>query len=81
MDWFPLTNSLRIAAISCVIVFFTGIASAYYVAKLPRVIKGFLGQLFLTLPLVCPRLWWGIFFCVCLGQSALSAPGFWRCMT
>lgn len=53
MDWFPLLNSLRIALISCVIVFFTGIVSAYYVAKLPRTIKGIL-DVILTLPLVLP---------------------------
>ena len=34
MDWYPLLNSLRIAAISAVVVFFTGIAAAYYIAKL-----------------------------------------------
>ena len=53
MDWFPLWNSLRIAAISCVVVFFLGICAAYYIAKLPRVIKGILDVL-LTLPLVLP---------------------------
>ena len=53
MDWFPLFNSLRIAVISAVIVFFLGIAAAYYVAKLPRVVKGALDVVF-TLPLVLP---------------------------
>ena len=53
MDWFPLLNSLRIAVISAVIVFFLGIAAAYYVAKLPRVVKGALDVVF-TLPLVLP---------------------------
>jgi len=53
MDWFPLWNSLRIAAISCVLVFFLGIFAAYHIAKLPRVIKGILDVL-LTLPLVLP---------------------------
>ncbi len=53
MDWYPLWNSLRIAAISSVIVFFTGIAAAYYVAKLPRLLKGIL-DVVLTLPLVLP---------------------------
>ena len=33
MDWYPLWNSLRIAAISSVVVFFTGIAAAYYAAR------------------------------------------------
>ena len=53
MDWFPLLNSLRIAAISSVIVFFLGIAAAYYIAKLPRAAKGVL-DVVLTLPLVLP---------------------------
>ena len=53
MDWFPLINSLRIAAISTVIVFFAGIGSAYYIAKLPRTVKGLL-DVILTLPLVLP---------------------------
>lgn len=53
MDWFPLWNSLRIAAISTVIIFFLGIFAAYYIAKAPRMIKGIL-DVVLTLPLVLP---------------------------
>ena len=53
MDWFPLLNSLRIAAISCVIVFFLGILSAYYIARLPRTVK-VVCDVILTLPLVLP---------------------------
>ena len=53
MDWFPLFNSLRIAAISTVLIFFTGIFAAYYVAKLPRLVKGAL-DVVLALPLVLP---------------------------
>ena len=53
MDWFPLLNSLRIAGISTVVVFFCGIFAACYIAKLPRVIKGVL-DVILTLPLVLP---------------------------
>lgn len=53
MDWFPLYNSLRIAGISTVITFFTGIFAAYYIAKAPRLLKGFL-DVILTLPLVLP---------------------------
>ncbi len=52
-DWYPLLNSLRIAVISAVIVFFAGIAAAYYIAKLPRLLKGVL-DVVLTLPLVLP---------------------------
>lgn len=53
MDWYPLYNSLRIAAISTVAVFFLGILAAYYIAKLPRLVKGAL-DVVLTLPLVLP---------------------------
>ena len=53
MDWFPLWNSLRVAAISTVIIFFAGIFAAYYIARLPRLLKGVL-DVVLTLPLVLP---------------------------
>ena len=53
MDWFPLWNSLRIALISTVIIFFVGIFAAYYIAKAPRAVKGVL-DVILTLPLVLP---------------------------
>ena len=53
MDWYPLYNSVRIALISTVIIFFAGIAAAYYVARLPRAVKGVLDAVF-TLPLVLP---------------------------
>lgn len=53
MDLYPLYNSLRIAAISTVVVFFVGIFAAYYIAKTPRIIKGIL-DVILTLPLVLP---------------------------
>ena len=53
MDLFPLWNSIRIAGISTVIVFFLGILAAYYIAKTPRVLKGIL-DVVLTLPLVLP---------------------------
>jgi len=53
MDWYPLLNSIRIAAISSVAVFFAGIFAAYYAARLPPALKGFI-DVFLTLPLVLP---------------------------
>ena len=53
MDWFPLLNSLRIAGISTVIIFFLGIFAAYYITRAPRIIKGLL-DVILTLPLVLP---------------------------
>lgn len=53
MDWFPLYNSLRIAALSSVVVFFAGVGAAYYAARLPRLVKGVLDAV-LTLPMVLP---------------------------
>ncbi len=53
MDWYPLYNSIRIAAISTLIIFFAGILAAYYIAKAPRFVKGVL-DVILTLPLVLP---------------------------
>ena len=50
---FPLLNSLRIAGISTVIIFFVGIFAAFYISKAPRLVKGVL-DVILTLPLVLP---------------------------
>ena len=66
MDWYPLLNSLRIAAISSVFVFFSGIFAAYYVARFPRVLKGIL-DVFLTLPLVLPPTVCGYFLIMLFG--------------
>ncbi len=66
MDWYPLYNSLRIAAVSSILVFFAGIFFAYYVAKLPRVIKGIL-DVFLTLPMVLPPTVVGYFLLLIFG--------------
>lgn len=66
MDWYPLYNSLRIALISSVIVFFAGICSAYYIAGLHPFLKGFL-DVVLTLPLVLPPTVVGYFLLVLLG--------------
>lgn len=68
MDWYPLYNSLRVALISTVIVFFTGILAAYYIAKLPRVLKGIL-DVVLTLPLVLPPTVVGYFLLLLLGPK------------
>ena len=64
MDLFPLWNSLRIAAISCVIVFFLGIFAAYYVAKLYFLLVIFgtrrpLGQLLSTAGIQFVMTWYG----------------------
>ncbi len=66
MDWYPLWNSLRIAAFSCVIVFFLGIFAAYYVAKLPRWLKGVVDVVF-TLPMVLPPTVCGYFLLLIFG--------------
>lgn len=66
MDWFPLWNSLRIAGISSIIVFFAGIFLAYYVIRLPRLIKGIL-DVILTLPLVLPPTVCGWFLLMIFG--------------
>lgn len=68
MDWYPLMNSLRIAVFSCVIVFFTGIFTAYYIAKLPGVLKGAL-DVILTLPMVLPPTVCGYFLLILLGPK------------
>lgn len=68
MDWYPLYNSLRIAAIASVFVFFSGIFAAYYVAKLPAILKGAL-DVFFTLPLVLPPTVVGYFLLLFLGNT------------
>ena len=65
-DWFPLFNSLRIAAVASVIVFFLGIGCAYFLARLPRVVKGAL-DVILTLPMVLPPTVCGYFLLMIVG--------------
>ena len=78
MDLYPLYNALRIAAISCVIVFFLGIFAAHFAARLPRVIKGLL-DVVLTLPLVLPPTVVGYFLLVLLGPKRVF--GAWMLST
>ena len=66
MDLFPLHNSLRIAAISSVIVFFLSIFAAYYIRCLPKLLKGVL-DVVLTLPLVLPPTVVGYFLLLVFG--------------
>lgn len=68
MNLFPLWNSIRIAALSCVLVFFTGIFAAYYIAKLPRAAKGVL-DVILTLPMVLPPTVCGYFLLLIFGAK------------
>ncbi len=70
MDWYPLLNSLRIAGISTVLVFFLGIFCAHYAAKLPPVLKGLL-DVVLTLPLVLPPTVVGYFLLRVFGPNRL----------
>ena len=78
MDWFPLYNSIRVSAISTVIVFFLGIFSAYHTAKAPRVLKGVL-DVALTLPLVLPPTVVGYLLLLVLGPR--RAVGSWSLET
>ena len=66
MDWFPLYNSIRIAVIATTLTFVLGVFFAYYVAKMPRVIKGILDCI-LTLPLVMPPTVIGFFLLKFIG--------------
>lgn len=66
MDWFPLCNSLRVAAISTAITFFAGIYAAHYIAKTPKAIKGVL-DVVLTLPMVLPPTVVGFFLLKTIG--------------
>lgn len=70
MDFYPLYNSLRVAVVSCVIVFFTGIFAAWYVSKLPAMIRGVV-DVILTLPLVLPPTVTGYFLLRLLGPRRL----------
>ncbi len=65
-SWFPLWNSLRIAAIASVLVFFLGIVCAYYVSRLPKLVKGIL-DVVLTLPMVLPPTVCGYFLLLIFG--------------
>ncbi len=74
MNLFPLYNSLRIAIIATVLVFFLGIFCAYYIAKLPRALKGVL-DVVLTLPMVLPPTVVGYFILIVMSPN--SAIGGW----
>lgn len=70
MDLYPLLNSLRIALISTIFIFFVGIFSAYYIAKAPRIVKGVL-DVILTLPLVLPPTVVGYLLLLLLGPKRI----------
>ena len=75
MDWYPLWTSLRIALCSSVIVFFVGLLAAYYIAKLPRLLKGIL-DVVLTLPMVLPPTVVGYFLLRWLGPKRVIGQWF-----
>lgn len=75
MDLYPLWNSIRIAFISTIIIFFLGIWSAYYISKAPRLVKGFCDVLF-TLPLVLPPTVVGYLLLRILGPQRLVGSWF-----
>lgn len=68
-------NSLRISAISTVIIFFVGIFAAYTIAKAPKIVKGVLDVL-LTLPLVLPPTVVGYLLLRVLGPKRLIGAWF-----
>jgi molybdate transport system permease protein len=53
MNLFPLWNSLRISFLATCITFFLGIVLAYYIVRLPGMLKGILDTI-LTIPMVLP---------------------------
>lgn len=67
-DWFPLWNSVRIAAISSVVVFFLGIGMALLVARCSGIVRGILDVL-LTLPMVLPPTVCGYFLLLLFGVN------------
>ena len=75
MDLFPLWNSLRIAGISTVFIFFAGIFAAYYIAKAPKWLKGAM-DVILTLPLVLPPTVTGYLLLRILGPKRLIGSWF-----
>lgn len=68
MNLYPLYNSLRIALISSIIIFFVGIFAAYFIKKCPKIIKGILDVIFM-LPLVLPPTVVGYILLMIFGSS------------
>lgn len=70
MDWFPLINSLRIAAVATVVVFLVGVGAAQAIARLPHTVKALL-DVVLTLPLVLPPTVVGYLLLLVLGPKRI----------
>ena len=75
MDLYPFCNSLRVALISCIIVFFAGITAAWFSSKLPALLRGSLDAV-LTLPLVLPPTVTGYFLLRLLGPKRIIGSWF-----
>ena len=75
MDWYPLINSLRIAAIATVVIFFLGIFAAELSAGLPGVVKGIV-DVVLMLPLVLPPTVVGWMILMLLGPKRIIGGWF-----
>lgn len=78
MDLYPLLNSLRIAALSTLLIFFVGLWAAQVISRCPRVVKGIL-DVVLTLPLVLPPTVVGYLLLRLLGPNGAvgSAAAHW----
>ena len=75
MDWYPLINSLRIAAIATVVIFFLGILAAELSAGLPGVLKGIV-DVVLMLTLVLPPTVVGWMILMLLGPKRIIGGWF-----
>ena len=75
MDWYPLINSLRIAAAATVVIFFLGIFAAELSAGLPGAVKGIV-DVVLMLPLVLPPTVVGWMILMLLGPKRIIGGWF-----
>ena len=75
MDWFPLLNSIRIAALSTVVVFFPALYAARWIAHCPSSPIRTVWDVILTLPLVLPPPVVGWLILQALGPGHLF--GYW----
>ena len=75
MDWYPLINSLRIAAAATVVIFFLGILAAELSASLPGAVKGVI-DVVLMLPLVLPPTVVGWMILMLLGPKRIIGGWF-----
>ena len=75
MDWYPLINSLRIAAAATVVIFFLGIFAAELSAGLPGAVKGIV-DVVVMLPLVLPPTVVGWMILMLLGPKRIIGGWF-----